>query len=407
MTTSLSDQHVRLLRTRAQLLTPSADSVTDVRAVVERVCGIQAQDSEAASLAIRVRSRELTGADVEQVLVHERSVVRTWALRGTLHLLATDDLQWLLPLLGPHFIRADARRRRQLGLDEATCGRALHEIRHVLANRGPCTRAELARHLVDRGLPGEGQAVPHLLSRAALEGILCLGPEHAGKATYTLLRDWVDQGHLVQERVYAASDATRTAAHTELVKRYLRAFGPATPDDMSAWSGLPISKTRAAWERIPAMLTEVTIAGRPAWMLKEQARLDDPLAKPTRDGVAARPVVRLLPSFDTYLLGYRSRELVVDPRHTRRIHPGGGVLRPAVLVDGKAVGTWRIDRRKKAAAAHRLLNVIVVVEPFEPLDEELHAGLEEEVQSIARFGAAQTIRAGGELTWEFDQGDGS
>ncbi len=135
-------------------------------------------------------------------------------------------------------------------------------------------------------------------------------------------------------------------------------------------------------------------------MLKEQAQLDDPLARPPRGGVDARPVVRLLPSFDTYLLGYRSRELVVDRHYARRIRPGGGVLRPAVLVDGKAVGTWRIDRRKKAAAARWLLNVIVVVEPFEPLDEELHVGLEEEVQSIARFRGANIIRTGGDLMWE-------
>jgi DNA glycosylase AlkZ-like len=214
--------------------------------------------------------------------------------------------------------------------------------------------------------------MPHLLARAALEGMIVLGSERGGRPTYVLLDNWLDLGRPPQERIRHASEEERDTAHTELVLRYLRAFGPATPEDMAAWSGLPMSKTRAAWERVAASLLEVRVSEGPAWMLKEAARELDQLL---HDGPHAAPVVRLLPSFDTYLLGYRSRQLAVDPRYARYVHPGGGMLRPTVIVDGRAAGTWRIDRKR----------LEVIVEAFEPIDPTAMAGLEDEVQAIARF----------------------
>jgi DNA glycosylase AlkZ-like len=153
---SLSDNQVRLLRTRAQLLAAPPGGDTSVAEVVEWVCGIQAQDYDAACLSVRVRSRELKMSDVERAQGQERSVVRTWAFRGTLHLIAATDLLWLLPLLGPHFARADARRRMELGLDEATCARGMSEIRRLLHAKGPLSRSDIAEHLSAKGIPTDG-----------------------------------------------------------------------------------------------------------------------------------------------------------------------------------------------------------------------------------------------------------
>ncbi|HYP40830.1 MAG TPA: winged helix DNA-binding domain-containing protein [Chloroflexia bacterium] len=333
--------------------------------MVKELCGIQAQDAPAAALAVRARSAGLTAADVEHARVHERSIVRTWGPRGTLHLLATEDLGWLLSLLRPIFVPADQRRRMQLGLDEETCARAIRVIRDALASQGPLTRAELVERMAAHGIIAKGQAAPHLLYRAALEGIICLGPDRgAAKLTYVLLSDWVELGGALPQE----------AAGAELARRYLKAYGPATPEDFAAWSGLPMGIARAAWKRIADDLLDVEIGGHSACMLKAHAAWLDELPYETP---ARRPAVRLLPSFDTYLLGYRTRELAVAPQHAKRIHPGGGVLRPAVLLDGFAVGTWKITR-------HRA-RIDVVIEPFEPIAPETHAGLEEEAGDIARF----------------------
>ncbi|TMC59329.1 MAG: winged helix DNA-binding domain-containing protein [Chloroflexota bacterium] len=169
----ITDNHVRLLRQRAQRLTPQEpDAPTGVAQVVKDLCGLQAQDAFAAALAIRVRSTGLLNDDVERARVQERSIVRTWGQRGTLHLLATEDLTWLLPLLGPLFIAGNRRRYAELGLDEDTLTKGVRALRAVLASQGPLTRDELVEQLAHHGIRLAGQARPYLLQHAALEGII-------------------------------------------------------------------------------------------------------------------------------------------------------------------------------------------------------------------------------------------
>src|SRR5215471_11598425 len=200
MTISLNDDQVRLLRLRAQRLIPRpgassthllgkmrelgtpqspsgglAPCTPNVGLLVKELCGIQAQDARAATLALRVRSAGLVAADVERARVQERTIIRTWGPRGTLHLLATEDLGWLLPLFGPVFIAGSQRRRAELGLDEDTCARGIRVIRDALASQGPLTRADIVKQLASHAMRIEGQARPYLLYRAALEGVICLG----------------------------------------------------------------------------------------------------------------------------------------------------------------------------------------------------------------------------------------
>jgi DNA glycosylase AlkZ-like len=361
MAFSLSDDQVRLLRLRAQRLTPGpGDGVSDIALLVKELCGIQAQDARAATLALRVRSAGLVAADIERARVQERTIIRTWGQRGTLHLLAAEDLGWLLPLFGPVFIAGGRRRRAELGLDEETCARGIRVMRDVLASQGPLTRAEIVEQLTIHGLHIEGQARPHLLYRAALEGVICMGPDRGTEPTYVLISDWVQQGHVLSQE----------AAYAELARRYLGTYGPATPGDMAAWSGLPISRIRPAWRNVMDQLIEVEIGGSAAWMFKTCAAwLDEP---PMAD-----PVVCLLPGFDIYLLGYQKRDLAVPQQHAKRINVGGGILHPALLVDGGVVGTWKSLRKKK--------HLNVIVEPFDQLAPEVYPGLEAEVADLARF----------------------
>lgn len=163
---------------------------------------------------------------------------------------------------------------------------------------------------------------------------------------------------------------SQDAACAELARRYLAAYGPAEPDDFAAWSGLSMSDGREAWRSIAHDLIDVEVAGRPAWMLKEQLSRLDEFPTPA-------PIVRLLPGFDTYLLGYRSRNLVVSPEYARRINAGGGMITPTLVIDGRAAGIWKLKRQKNS--------LDVVLEPFEGLAPEMRLALEAEVQDIGRF----------------------
>src|SRR5260221_5331837 len=135
---SLSNEHVRLLRLRAQrLAAPSSGAVASVVQIVKEMCGIQAQEASAATLAVRVRSTALVATDVERARVEERTVIRTWGPRGTLHLLATEDLGWLLPLLGPVFVAGDRRPRERVGVGEGSCRRGGPIISTIPPDPGP------------------------------------------------------------------------------------------------------------------------------------------------------------------------------------------------------------------------------------------------------------------------------
>lgn len=352
----MSPHQVRLLRLRAQRLHPHPEASTSVAQIVKDVCGVQAQDAKAAMLAIGVRSRGLVAADVERALVEERAIVRTWAMRGTLHIVASGDVGWLLGLLGPHFVAADQRRRLQLGLDEDTYQRGLIVLRQILAN-GPLTREEIVAQMAQHGIKLIGQAAPHFLERAALEGIVCYGPERGGKSSYVLLADWVEMG----------KPLPREVALAELARRYLAAYAPAAPEDMAAWSGLPITEVRRAWQAISDELRKVDCAGVTLWMLKSQADLS----------AADAPIVRLLPAFDTYLLGYRGRDLLVERQYALRINAGGGMIAPTLLLNGQLIGKWRSTVKGK--------QLEVTVEPFASLDNVVEAELESEIAALGRF----------------------
>ncbi len=357
----LSPAETRHLRLRAQRLLPmGAGTPGDATGLLRELCGVQAQEPLAALLAVQVRSQGLTASQVERAQVQERTIVRTWCMRGTLHLLAAEDLGWLLPLLGPEFVRKSARRYAQLGLDEATCVSAVQAIRAVLGDQGPMTRAKLAEHLAGRGIPTEGQAAYHLLRRAGLEGVVCFGPDRDGEPTYVALADWVSIGGAL----------TQDAALAELTRRYLAAFGPARPEDLATWSGLSLREARSALEMIAAELLEVDLGNTPAWMPRAHASwLDGPRV----DGI----VVRLLPGYDPYLLGYRGRDLTVPPQFAKRVHPGGGLLRPTLLVNGRAAGTWKLLQSRGGR--------VIEVNPFEGLGEEILGPLEDQVHKLGLF----------------------
>jgi len=364
MVPRLTDAQVLRLRLKAQRLDlPPSQIETDPALVVKALVGIQAQEAPAAALAIRARSHGLVAADVERARVQARTILRIWGPRGTLHLLASEDLGWLLPLFGPYFVARGERRRLELGLDESLCLSAMGTLQEILAEHGSLTRAEIVQRLAARGIRLEGQAVPHLLGRAALEGLICYGPDRATEPTYVLLDDWIGQ-----ER--RGPPLPEAAAYVELSHRYLAAYGPARPQDQAAWSGLPLSKTRLAWGQLADELLEVTVAGAPAWLLKTSAAWLDELPAP-------EPNVRLLPRFDVYLLGYQDRDLAVPRQYAKRINAGGGILHPTVLVDGRSVGTWKIARKKNALE--------ILVEPFEALAPQVRPGLEAEVLDLARF----------------------
>jgi Winged helix DNA-binding domain len=323
---------------------------------VRHLVGVQAQAPASAWLALRARSSGFTASDADRAREREREIVRTWALRGTLHLVATEDTGWLLPLLAPVAVPQARRRLAQLGVSTEDQASAVAIIRSLLAVHAPLTRGEITAHVRRHGIVTNGQAGIHLIRLTAILGHLCLGPNRDAEPTYVLLRDWIGP--------QPAMD--RDLSLRELARRYLACHGPADPADLAAWAGVPLRDARVAWVGIEDDLREVSVKGKAAWVLRSAGLRRQP-----------RGVVRLIPSFDPVMLGWRGRELVLPSKHTGRVFPGGGWLHPVVLVDGRAAGTWRLERQGGG--------LVVEITPFEALDPVVERALRKEAHDIGRF----------------------
>ena len=341
----LTNEQALYLRMRGQGLLPQYAEAKggDVTAQVARLTGgLQAQDLFAATLGVRVRAAGSTLADFERSRLERRTVVWTWLMRGTLHLVPTEDLGWLLTVFGPPTIAATSRRRHELGLDAEVYSRGLDVVLDRLTASGPSTREELGQALADAGLPHGYSIERHLMFLAAFEGHVCFGPDRGAapgaNPTFALLSDWLP-GTL--ERV---SSDDLAAAKVRLTRRYLDAFAPASLADYSSWAGLNVRDLREAWDSVRADLVEVSVAGQTAFVPEARmAELDEPMPS---------PVIRLLPAFDAYILGHRTRELIDDGRYAA-VYKGGGMLPATVLVDGQLQGDLAIESKRPPSRNYR------------------------------------------------------
>jgi uncharacterized protein YcaQ len=348
----------RLARLRAatQLIHRPA-SARDPAEIARSIAGAQAQDVYAGPLTFRSRSRRLTAADITRARVEDRSLLRTWVMRTTIHLIPTEDAGWWLPIFEPGIERWSRRRLSQLGMPAGHEDRALRVIAKALADEGPLTRPEAAKRVVDGGIELNEHTRLHIVGLAVTSGIACLGPDR-GKTTCLVRReDWIGK----------APPFDRDRALAELARLYVRAFAPATDRDFAYWSGLPLRDVRAGLESISKEIEEVRVG-------------DETMLAP-RGGLPRLPAtgqVRLLGNFDTYLLGWKDRGFSVAGEHATHVKEGGGGwIRPVILEDGIVVGGWRSTR--KAGRLEVTLNL--------PKAERKRLGdeIDAEVADIARF----------------------
>jgi hypothetical protein len=311
---------------------------------------IQAQDNVASRLGIRARSADVTEADV-LAAVANGVVSRTWLMRGTIHLVDTADLRWLLRLAGPSIQRKFRTRWRQLGLADDLLDRSVELLPDLLTGRA-LTRQEIAAGLHERGLPidsADPHQRSHLVLHASTTGLLCRGADRGRQSTFVLLEEWTPN---------APAGPDGADALAELARRFFAAFSPATATDFAAWSGLGASK---AVQLIRDELTETDVDGRTGYRLGE--------VEPARG-------VRLLPAFDNYLVGYRHRDALLDAELRPHVY-NGGMIFPTLVVDGRIAGLWTLRRSLRAAA--------VTVRTFTSLRARERRALDAEVDDLARF----------------------
>jgi hypothetical protein len=279
-------------------------------------------------------------------------------MRGTLHLVAADDLGWLLELCGPRVLAGAARRRQQLELTEEDTERAREVAVEALAGGGRLTRSALLEVLEKGGVSTAGQRGYHLLWYLAQTGTLVLGPTDGREQLFVLTGEWIP----------APRRLDRDDALAELARRFFVGHGPATVADLARWAGLGLTDVRRGIARVRDSLAVLDVDGT--------EHLLDPATPELLAAVRAEACgLFLLPGFDEFVLGYGDRSAVLDPAFADRIVPGGnGMFRPTVVHEGRIVGTWG---RVGSGAKRR-----VVVEPFTEFDAALTAAIEEQAARL-------------------------
>lgn len=313
------------------------------REAVRLLAAMQAQDHPGALLSVALRTAARSRAAVEEAMT-AGTIVKSWPMRGTLHLVAAEDLRWMLALLAPRTLAAQAGRRAALGLGEAELDRARQVAAEALGGGRELHRAGLLARWEDAGVATTGQRGYHLILHLAQSGMLCFGPVRDGEPHLVLLSEWVPETGLRE----------REESLGELARRYFRGHGPASAKDLARWAGLTASDTRIGIALTATALEKREVNGLTYY---EDPATADHLRR-CRSEVSG---VFLLPGFDEYMLGYGDRTAALPAEHAMRIVPGGnGVFQPTVVVDGQVVATWRRPRRGSAGPE---------VLPFTELDD--------------------------------------
>jgi DNA glycosylase AlkZ-like len=335
--------------------------------IVRWMLALQAQDLPGVKWSVGLRHRASTEAAVDAAF-QAAEIVRSWPLRGTLHLVPAEDVGWLLELTAPRVLGSAASRRAYLGLAEADVERARVVAVDALEGRRVLTRDALLGAIAAGGVRTTGQRGYHLLWYLAQTGTLVLGAPAGRQQTFALLDEWVRAPRRLE----------RDEALGELALRYFRSHGPATVRDLARWSALTMGDVRRGLAICGSQLASLELDGLTYHLAHETLHEPPPTAG-----------VHLLPGFDEYLLGYADRSAALAPAHAQAVVPGGnGMFRPTIVVDGEVVGTWR--------RTVTVRDVVIEPELFESASGSLPEGLANAADAYGAFlGRQATLRPPG------------
>jgi len=330
MTPKVTWQQALAWRMRRHYLDPVVDR--PVAAVVRRLCGVQAQVASVAELCVRVRRRTSKAGDVGRALRDGR-VIKTWAMRGTLHLLAPEDAGAFLSLIASGRSWERPSWQRYFGVTPKQLDALREVVRETLDGKA-LTREELiAAVTARRGYGHLGDALRSgwgtLLKPYAWQGDLCFGPSRGNRVTFMRPED--------ASSLWAGVPAPDEAASIAIVA-YLRAYGPATVENFHHWLSrgrVSARQLRTWFSALGDRLSEVEVGGERRYVLRGD--VDDLLStKPTR-------AVRLLPGFDQFVMGPGTDDGHVIPAARRTtVSKQSGWISPVVLAGGVVHGTWQL-----------------------------------------------------------------
>lgn len=279
---------------------------------------MQAQDYGMAKWALGIRLREATQSVIQNA-IDKGEVIRTHVLRPTWHFVSSEDVGWMLALTAPHLKASQTSRRRQLELTPDVMARSFKVMEKALGAGDHLTREELVNELGKAKINTTDQRAAHLLFYAELDCVICSGAMRGKKNTYAFF----------PLRVKGHKNMTRDEALSTLFTRYFQSHGPATLQDFTWWSGLPVRDAKKAMEIAGEQFHSGIIGNQKFWFSNKT------LSKQTGT------TVHLLPAFDEYIISYKDRSACLPVKNHTDAISNNGIFKPVILANGMVIGRWR------------------------------------------------------------------
>ncbi|QIM18247.1 winged helix DNA-binding domain-containing protein [Leucobacter coleopterorum] len=349
MNATINQDELLRLRMRAQGLqgagaAPGVDAAVAtgperIAATASRMLAMQGQDWRSSRWALGVRSPGTTVADVYAAF-NKRLIVRSWPMRGTIHVVAAEDIGWMQSLTNHRVLASAPKRRDFLGITDALLDRLVETSLAALANDNSLDRDELSTTWTEAGIEWQSAWRYHLIWWLCQNGLAVFGPQQGdSEPRLVLAEDWIQH-----PRSLGGDDAL-----AELATRYAAARGPIRRKDLAWWSGLTLRETDRSLALAEELgrLVSVSLADNTDTLWVDPELLDSP-DEPLSGHSSALSGLHLLPAFDEHLLGYTNRDAQIAPEYFEHIVPGkNGMFLATVVDDGRVVGTWKHDTRKR------------------------------------------------------------
>jgi uncharacterized protein YcaQ len=335
----------------------------DLVTICRDVCGVQAQVMTAAYLQLWTRNHALTRSDIEAALWKSRTLVKTSLMRQTLHIIPTDEFPLYISALRASRRAGVLRVMARCGISEEQAEAMTPVILKTLEN-GACGRAEIVAAL----RPGANKAVRFWIENSwglvrlpVADGLICYGGGENKEVNFIRVDHWLPK---LKMKLMPAIEAQRA-----LLRKYLRAYGPATLTDFAHWSGIAMADVRQLGPQSDSEVVEISGGKRPLLMHRDDV---SELKRPAVSGC-----VRLLPHFDVYLLAHREKEHLLSSEHYKRVYRNQGWISPVLLIDGEVSGVWSSKKRGR--------KVSVEVDAFRKLSKAESAGVSHEGEALGKF----------------------
>jgi hypothetical protein len=370
--TDVTTERVMARRLRHQLLLEPA---ADVVSTSSRIGGVHAQVASAATMIVGVRTEPFVPDDLDTALWRDRSLVKTWGMRGTLHYFPAGELpSWVAAFRQRQWPRFTPAWEKYHGVTPDDLRRITDAVGEVLPGR-VLTREELAADIAETlDAPGLAEKIRSgwgvMLKPAAAGGLLCFGPDRDRNVTFTDPRSWLPD--------VSWDDPEPDAAMRAVIARFLDTYGPATHEDFGRWWGTDAASARRLFRQHADAMVAFDMAGRKAWLTPEGA--DEIGDLPPAQGVM------LLPGFDPYTVApISARAYTIPDGFVNKVSRTAGWISPVLVVDGTIRGVWSHERVGD--------KVTVEVAPFAPVTKAVKAAATECARPYAALlGAEVAVR---------------